>query len=150
VSKPPPDDRVRRLAELVERGASVRAAAKAIDVHERTARRWAATSLFHQYIKELRKQSFNRTVDLMTRAAVKWAKRLGEMADEQGVDFADRVKAAHTSFGDLAALWDRAGPRAAGAAGPSGGLAVPGLDTRFEAAPEGDGGEGDPCEPTPE
>jgi transposase-like protein len=153
VSKKPPEDRIRRLAEAVVDGRSVRAAAAALGIPERTARGWVKYPLYQQYLSELRQQTFHRTVDVMASVTLKASLKVAAMLDGSAVADDTKVKALTASASALVALYARLGAGAVSPAVP-GGLTVPGLDARFEAAPEseaeGDGGEGDPCEPTPE
>jgi hypothetical protein len=147
--KPFPDDAIRRLAEAVASGLSVRAAAKSLGVPERTARRWAKLPKYQRYLAELRKETFNRVVDRMALLVLNAQSRVAKMLGKDKLDDEVTVRALSASTSGLVALVDRLGP-AAGPSGASGGLTVPRLDVRFEQAPEAAGGEGDPCQPTPE
>jgi hypothetical protein len=149
LARQPPEDRVYRLAAAVARGASVRAAARAIGLPERTARRWAQLPQYRYHVAEIRRQVNLQTVGKLSRVALKAAGKLEELLDEPGLDHETHLKAIRAAFADLVAMTSAFAPEG-GQAGPDprGGLTIPGLDERWQGGPEPQGegeGGGDPC-----
>jgi hypothetical protein len=140
MSVPTNEELLRRLVESVASGLSLRAAARNVGVGERRARRWKTLPSYQRYLTELRKETFNQVVDRMASATLQAQAKVVRALAKDDLPDELSVKALSTMSSALVALHARLGPAGEGHQGVPGGIVVPGLDARFEAKPEPEGG----------
>ena len=101
-----PQGTVDELALLVARGMSVAAAARSLDVLDRTARNWAATTEFKATVDSIRASVISQSVGALGKAAVKAVKVLGKLLDSKSEDV--QMRAAKEVLSNLLAVRDHA------------------------------------------
>jgi transposase len=105
---PEPDEtRLEMLAISVARGRSLRQAAKASDVAETTARRWAAEKGFKDRVATRRAEIIGQATGRLSRLAGKAADTLGDLLDAKH-EPEIRLKAARAVLQDLLAVREHA------------------------------------------
>jgi hypothetical protein len=140
---PPNADLLRRLAETVAGGMSLRGAARHVGVSERQSRRWQKLPIYQKYLTQLRQDVFNQVVDRMASVVLLAEGKLVKVLESDDVPPGLVVKALGEAAAALSSLHSRFGPAGEGPQGAGGGgITVPGLDARFEAKPkpEAEGG----------
>lgn len=91
-----------RLALAVAGGSTVRAAATAAGVSERTARRWVVRPEFDPLVASIRKRIISRAVGKLAKHSVKAADRLAKLITDPNVDIG--LRASRGIIADLIAL----------------------------------------------
>jgi hypothetical protein len=91
MARKPREALIDSLALAVAGGLSIAAAARSLEIPERTARGWAAAPEFKASVTRLRQEVMSQSVGILGRLAVKASATLGKLLDSQDEDI--RLKA---------------------------------------------------------